>query len=284
LLLSRFWTEWLWFSQLGFTDVLATEWITRAVLFVLAAAVMGVVVWLNLHLAYRNRPMYVPTTPQQQDLDRYREAFEPLRRIVFVGVPVVAAFFAGTTATAQWKSALLAGNGVEWGKPDPHFHIDLSFFIFTLPFLRFIVSFLMAVAILSAVAAVFTHYLYGALQPTGQGQKISREARIHTGILAAIITLLIAVNYWLDRYSILAGGGDRFDGASFTDVNAVLPAKAILAVIGVFVALLFVWAGSQGNWRLPAVGVAMMEVSGILDGGAYPAILQSGRVATTDRV
>src|SRR5699024_2832011 len=108
----------------------------------------------------------------------------------------------------------------------------------------------------------------GALQPTGQGQKISREARIHTGILAAVITLLIAVNYWLDRYSLLAGGGDRFDGASYTDVNAVLPAKAILAVIGVFVALLFVWTGSRGNWRLPAVGVALLVGSGILVAGA----------------
>src|SRR5699024_5072374 len=59
---------------------------------------------------------------------------------------------------------------------------------------------------------------------------------------------------------------------------AVLPAKAILAVIGVFVALLFVWTGSRGNWRLPAVGVALMVVSGILVGGAYPAIIQAVRV------
>src|SRR5699024_5804164 len=103
--------------------------------------------WLNLHLAYRNRPMYVPTTPQQQDLDRYREAFEPLRRIVFVGGPVVAAFFAGTTATAQWKPALLALHGADWGQTDPPFGIDLSFLIFTLPLLRFIVCFVMAVAI-----------------------------------------------------------------------------------------------------------------------------------------
>src|SRR5699024_1539375 len=73
LILSRFWTEWLWYDQLGYTQVIRTEWITRAVLFVLGAAVMGGAVWLNLHLAYRNRPMYVPTTTQQQDLVRYRE-------------------------------------------------------------------------------------------------------------------------------------------------------------------------------------------------------------------
>src|SRR5699024_5021067 len=217
----------------------------------------------------------VPTTTQQQDLDRYREAFEPLRRAVFIGAPIVAAFFAGSTATAQWQSALLALHGESWGTSDPQFGIDLSFFMFTLPFLRFVVSFLMATAILSAVAAVFTHYLYGALQ---QGERIYRAARVHTAILAAVITVLIAVNYWLDRYSLLSQVGDRFDGASYTDINAVLPAKAILAVIGVFVALLFVWTGMRGNWRLPAVGVALMVVSAILVGGAYPAIVQAVRV------
>ncbi|HIZ35102.1 MAG TPA: UPF0182 family protein [Candidatus Ruania gallistercoris] len=278
LILSRFWTEYLWYDQLGYTQVIRTEWITRAVLFVAGALVMGAALWVNLRVAYRNRPMYVPTTPQQQDLDRYREAFEPLRRAVFVGAPIVAAFFAGSTATAQWQNALLALNGQEWGQNDPQFGVDLSFFMFTLPFLRFIVSFLLVAAILSAVVSVFTHYLYGALQPMGQGEKISRAARIHTAILAAVITLLIGANYWLDRYSLLSDVGDRFDGASYTDINAVLPAKAILAVIAVFVALLFVWTGARGNWRLPAVGVALMVVSGLLVGWAYPAVIQSVRV------
>ncbi|WP_246465168.1 UPF0182 family protein [Ruania alkalisoli] len=278
LILARFWTEWLWFEQLGFSQVIRTEWLSRAILFVIAFLVMGGALWINLRLAYRNRPMYVPTTPQQQDLDRYREAFEPLRRVVFTGGPIVAGFFAGSAATAQWQNALLAFNGNAWGSADPQHGIDLSFYVFVLPFVRFIVSFLMTTAIITAIATIFTHYLYGALQPAGNGERITRAARIHTAVLAAVIVAMIAANYWLDRYSILSNQGDRFDGASFTDINAVLPAKAILAAVAVFVALLFVWTGVRGNWRLPAVGVALMVVSGILVGGAYPAIVQSVRV------
>src|SRR5699024_8954372 len=75
-----------------------------------------------------------------------------------------------------------------------------------------------------------------------------------------------------------AGGGDWFDGASYTDVNAVLPAKAILAVIGVFVSLLFFWTGSRGYWRLSAVGVALMLVSGILFGVAFRSIILALRM------
>ena len=278
LVLARFWTEWLWFDQVGYIQVLRTEWITRAVLFVVAGPLMGGVIWLNLWLAYRHRPMYVPVTPQQQDLDRYREAFEPLRRMVFIGGPVVAGFFAGSAASIQWQAVLLALNGNRFGETDPQFGIDLSFYMFVLPFVRFLVSFLMTVTFFAAVAALFTHYLYGGLQPMGKGERISRAARVHVAIIAAVFTLLIAANYWLDRYSLLSKAGEPFDGASYSDVNAVLPAKAILAVVGVFVAVLFVYTGVRGNWRLPAVGVALMVVAGILVGGIYPAIVQGVRV------
>ncbi|MBZ2197604.1 UPF0182 family protein [Ruania sp. N2-46] len=283
LILARFWTEWLWFDQVGYSEVIRTEWVTRALMFVAGGVIMGGAIWLNLYLAYRHRPMYVPTTQQQQDLDRYREAFEPLRRIAFIGGPILAGFFAGSAASTQWQTALLALNGQEWGTTDPQFGIDLSFYMFTLPFLRFIVSFLMTTTFFCAVAAVFTHYLYGALQPMGRGEKISRPARIHVAILAAVFTLLIAINYWLDRYSLLSNDGDRFSGASYTDINAVLPAKAILAVIGVFVAVLFIYTGVRGNWRLPAVGVSLMVVSAILVGGIYPAIIQGVRVGPNEQ-
>jgi hypothetical protein len=47
--------------------------------------------------------------------------------------------------------------------------------------------------------------------------------------------LLIAANYWLDRYSILMGSNDRFDGASYSDVHAVIPSKEILTGVAVLV-------------------------------------------------
>lgn len=278
---SRLWTEWLWFDQLGYSEVLRTQWLSRAGLFVVGGLIMGGVIWLNLRLAYKHRPMYVPTTPQQQDLDRYREAFEPLRRVVFVAGPLVAAFFAGSAASTQWQSMLLAVNGQPFGETDPLFNMDVSFYVFTLPFLRFVVSFLMTVTFFGAAVALFTHYLYGGLQIVGNTagtQRISRAARVHIAVLAGVFVLFIAANYMLDRYSLLAGDGERWDGAFFTDVNAVIPARTILAVIGVFVAVLFFYTSARGSWRLPAIGVSLMVVSGVLAAGVYPAIIQAVRV------
>ncbi len=279
LILARYWTEWLWFGQLGFTEVIRTEWVTRIVLFIVAGALMGGVIWLNLFLAYRNRPMYVPVTTQHLELDRYREAFEPVRRLVFIVAPVLAGLFAGSTLSAQWKTVLVAFNGESFGQADPEFGMDLSFYLFSLPFWRMLVAFGMTLMFFSLIAAVFTHYLYGGLQVAGPGRRVSKAARVHLGVLAGVFTLLIAANYWLDRYSLLSKTGDRFDGAAYTDVNAVLPAKAILAVIGILVALLFFYTSARGTWRLPAIGVALMVVSAVVVGGIYPAVIQQVRVS-----
>ena len=274
LVLSRFWTEWLWFDQVGYSEVLLTQWTTRAGLFVAGFLLMGGVVWLNLRLAYKHRPMYVPTTPQQRDLERYREAFEPLRKLAFIAAPLVIGFFAASATATQWQPFLEALNGQPFGQADPQWGMDLSFYIFTLPMLRFAISFVMWTAIFGLAAAAFVHYLYGGIQVTGQ-RRAEKPARLQLSILAGIVVLLVGVNYWLDRYTLLNSPGDRFDGATYTEINAVLPARWILAFACVFVAALIFIFGTRGRWRLPVVGLALAVVTGLVAGVAVPAITQA---------
>ena len=281
MLTAQLWTEWLWFDAAGYLAVLRTEWVTRAVLFVLAFLVMAAAVYASLTIAYRSRPVYAPSTPEQASLDQYREMIEPLRRLVMLAAPAVLGFFAGIAAAAQWQTVLVFLNRVPFGVDDPQFGLDLSFYMFTLPALRFVVSFLMAVAVIAGISAVATQYLYGGLRfGAGSGERTTRPARLQLGITAAVIMLLIGANYWLDRYSILTrtGGGDVAAGASYTDVNAVLPSKIILAAVAFLVAVLFVVAAVRGTWRLPATGVGLMVVSAIVIGGIYPAVVQRFQV------
>ncbi len=278
LTLAQFWTEVLWFDQIGYIEVLRTQWVTQGVLFVLGAALMGGALFLNLALAYRKRPVYAPTTPEQQNLDRYRESIEPLRKLVTIAGPVLVGFFAGTATAARWQDFLLFVRQEPFGTDDPQFGLDVGFYAFTLPAVRFTVSFLMTTVFLSAIVTLVTHYLYGGVRLTPVGVRVTKAARIHLSVLAAIFVLLIAASYWLDRYSLMVNAGERFDGASYTDVNSVLPAKAILAGIAVVVAALFVATALRGDWRLPAIGVGLMVVSGVVIGGIYPYIVQQFQV------
>ncbi|MEE6287600.1 UPF0182 family protein [Georgenia sp. MJ173] len=279
MIMAQLWTEVLWFSHLEFERVLWIEWGTRAALFAVGGLVMGLAVFFALRMAYRSRPVYAPVTPEQQNLDRYRESVEPLRRLVMIGAPIVLALFAGASLSGSWTQVLMWINREPFGAVDPEFQLDIGFFVFTLPILRTAVSFLMTVVFISAIAMVVTHYLYGGIQLSGRTQKLTRAARVQLSIVAAIFVLLIAGNYWLDRYSLMVGENERFAGASFADVNANLPARTILAIIAVIIAVLFIVAAFRGNWLLPAAGVGVMVISGVVIGGIYPAIVQRFQVA-----
>jgi uncharacterized membrane protein (UPF0182 family) len=274
------WTDALWYGQLGFVSVYRTQLLMQVVLFVLGALVMAGAVLSSLLIAYRTRPVYVPTASEQSGIERYREALEPLRRVVVLAVPAVLGIFAGSAVTGQWQTVLLWWNGVSFGRDDPQFGLDVGFFVFTLPFVEFLVGFLTAVVVLTGIAAVVAHYLYGGVRLTGPGPRLTSAARIHLSVLAAVFLFLRAVDYWLGRYDLAVNFSGRFTGLNYTDAHASLTAKGILAGIALIVAALFiVGALVDGWWRsLPIYGVVGLLVCAIIIGGIYPAIVQRFQV------
>jgi uncharacterized membrane protein (UPF0182 family) len=273
---AQFLTEVAWFSAIGFSRVLWTGWIARAVLFVGGFAVMAIAVYAGFTVAHKNRPIYAPTG-QEATLDQYREAVEPLRKGVIVVIPLVIGFFAGLSAAGEWKNVLLAINSEPFGNQDPQFGLDAGFYVFHLPVLRALVTFLIAVVVVSALAALVTHYLYGGIRIGGQaaaGGNTTPAARMHLSIMAALLMLLLAAQYFLDRYSLLTSPNDTWDGASYSDVHALIPSRGILAGVAVLVAVAFIVGAIRKNWRLPLIGVGLMVVSAIIVGGVYPAVIQ----------
>ena len=127
-----------------------------------------------------------------------------------------------------------------FGTKDAQFHLDIGFFVFTLPWLRFVVGFLTMVIVLALIAAAVTHYLYGGLQLQARGERTTTAARVHLSLLLAVLVLVRAASYWLDRYSLTTKDSRLITGLTYTDTHAVMPAKAILAVAALMCAVLFV--------------------------------------------
>ncbi|MDR2380156.1 MAG: UPF0182 family protein [Bifidobacteriaceae bacterium] len=274
---SQIWTEVLWFKQINFLQVFTTQWIARIALFLAGFLVMGIVVWAAVTWAYRSRPVYAPTTDSEQVVGRYRDQFEPIRRYALIGIPAALGLFAAGNAAGRWETVLLALNSEPFGEVDPRFGLDIGFYVFQLPAIRFGVSFLMGVVLISLIAAMVIQYLYGGISLVGGTKpRLSKPARIQLGIGAAVFSLLIGVQYFLDRYSMLSQvNADGSDGAGYTAIHANIPAKLILACIAVFVAALFAVAAWRGDWKLPATGLGLMVLSAVVVGWAYPALIQN---------
>ncbi|WP_256840966.1 UPF0182 family membrane protein [Ornithinimicrobium cryptoxanthini] len=279
---AQLWTEFLWYESVGFRNVITTRLVTQAVLFFSAAVVTALLVWSSLHLAYRNRPIYAPSSPEQANLDRYRAALDPVRRLVFIGAPILLGLFAGSAMASQWQTVLMWINRQPFGVVDPQFGIDVGFFVFTLPWLSTLVSFATLTLGLALIGALMTHYIYGGLQLQGPGDKTTRAARIHLSILLALLVGVRAIAYWVERYALSTAEHGRMTGMTYTDVNAVLPTRGVLAIAALLCALLFLSTIWTHNWRFPLIGLAGMIVIALLVGGAYPALIQELRVKPSE--
>ena len=282
---TRLWVDLLWFQSVGFSGVFTKTLGVRAVLFVIGALVAGGSVALSLSLGYRTRPIYAPVSPEQASLDRYREQVEPLRRLATLVIPIAIGLIAGATASQSWKVVLLWTNRSPFGVRDKQFNLDIGFFVFTLPFLRFVLGLLVACVVLSTIAAFVTHYLYGGLRLQGGGDRTTTAARVHLSVLVGLFLVLRGASYWLDRYSLTTAShtlASDFTGMTYTDVNAVLPAKLFLAIAAVVIGLLFVASIWTGSWRLPAIGVSLLLICAIAVGGLYPAAVQRFQVRPSE--
>ncbi|MFC2731055.1 MAG: UPF0182 family protein [Pauljensenia sp.] len=278
---SSFWTEILWFQQMHATRILLTRWGVIAGLAVVGVVLSVAVLRIMIGLAHRHR-VSSKRGEATANLRQYQDAIEPFKKLAFWLVALVLGIPAGLRLAEGWQTVLTWLNATPFGKTDPIFGWDISFFVFTLPFLELVVSFLLHLVVLSLVVSIVASYLYGGLQVVPRPHA-TVPVRRHLGILAAVASVIIGVQYWIGRYSLLTQSGDNIDGAMYADVNATLPAHSILAAISVAVAALFLVAAFRGTWRLPTIGVVVTVVAALVIGGAYPALIEQFRVRPNAR-
>ncbi|MBA2953837.1 UPF0182 family protein [Nocardioides sp. MAH-18] len=279
---ARLYTDRLWFKSGGYGEVFSIMFWTRTGLFLVFGALMGIVVGVNMYLAFRFRPFFRPSSPEQNGLDRYRDAVTPIRTWLLVGISVVLGAFAGSSAIGQWRSYLLWRHGGSFGEKDRWFGKDIGFYVFELPWLHYLVDFTMAVLVVALIAAAVVHYLYGGIRLQTSRDRLSGAAQVQLSVLLGLFVLAKAADYWLDRFDLVTRSGPRITGMNYTGHNAVLPAKNILLGIAIICAVLFFINIWRRTWLLPSVGLALLAVSAILLGLIWPGIVQQFQVKPSE--
>ncbi|CAB4669017.1 MAG: UPF0182 family protein [Actinobacteria bacterium] len=280
--LSGFYADLLWFRSVDFVSVWSTVLTTKISLFIIFGLVTSLFISTNVYLAFRTRPIYVPVSIEADNLERYRGQLEPIRRWVLVAIAVGFFYFAGTSGMALWEPWLQFKNSTSFGIKDSQFGLDISFFVFKLPFYEALIAWAISTLILTIIAAAAVHYLYSGIRLQAAEDKTTVAARIQLSVLLGILVLIKAVAYWFDRYALELKEGRLITGLSYTDVNALLPAKAILAGISLICALLFFANIIRRSWVLPAAGLSLLVISSLLISGIYPAAIQQFQVKPSE--
>ena len=279
---SGYYIDWLWFKSVGFTSVWSTVLFTKIQLFLIVGLLTAAIIASNIYIAFKRRPLYVPTTVEISGVERLRAQIEPIRRLVFIGLILALTYFAGSSGMVFWKEWVLFNNASDFGVKDPQFGIDVAFFAFKLPMYQALIGWGISTLILATLASVFIHYMYGGIRTQVQTDRTTVAARVQISILLGLIVLLKAIAYWFDRYALVLKEGRLITGLTYTDVNALLPAKAILSAIAVVCSLLFFANIVRRSWLLPAAGTALMVISSVLIAGIYPGAIQQFQVKPSE--
>jgi uncharacterized membrane protein (UPF0182 family) len=277
-------TDWLWFQEVGFAQVFTTSLTYKVILAVIFGALFGLLLYVNVKWAAET-----PRGPRFTAQDNVIELPSPdlvdplLRRLLLPGALLVA-IFAGPQAGSHWETALLFFNAGSFGLADPVFDRDIGFYVFRLPALRAVVTWLSFALMLALFATAITYLLYQGLQYTQRGLFLTQRARTHLLTLIAIFLAVKAGSYALDTFNVLYSTRGVSFGASYTDVYAVLPSLRILALVALAAAALTVYQIQRPGFRYLLLGVGILAVVHILGLQLYPNLLQRFRVVPNEIV
>lgn len=274
-----FYTDWLWFRQLGYEEVLVKIVITRAVLFTLALLLFLGLGFIGLRGAARSsdRP---PLAGARLEAVDYHFAHKFLVRGAAVLV-LMGAVFLGMFAAAEWETVLLALEAVPFGDTDPIFGRDFSFYIFTLPALRLAHGWLLSAVLCLGILLVGFQYVTGNLR--GDPDWLGGTVRKRLAVLGGALLLLIAVGHWLGRFELLFSPTGTVFGVGYTDDHVNLPGRTLLAGVATVAAGLVVFAGlTSRSIRWIASPVAGWFVTWIVVGTVAPAAVQRLRVEPSE--
>jgi len=270
----RFFTDILWFREVGLSSVLFTSLSTQFLVGLSVGAAVAALVWINLVIAARLAPTYrigmVDASGRPDPIERYRELLAPHLGAVRLGAAAALGLLAGLGGAAAWQDYLLWANRVPFGTSDPQFGKDIGFFVFELPLYGNVLDWIwfgLGAALLTSAAA---HYFHGSVRPENRLSGISSGALAHLSVLLGLLALVKAAQYYLGAYELVFSPRGAVTGASYTDVTAQLPALRLLAIISVLSAVLFLVNIAVRRPELPLAAIGIWVLTAFLAGAAWP--------------
>ena len=285
--LAGFVVEVLWYNEIGQSPVFWHTLWTKIWLGVVFGLLFFALLYINLVIARRIRPEEMVVPNPLDPLERVRDATEPyLRWLLPLGAAVLA-LLVGLSVSGNWQVYLLWRNaaGVSFGTTEPLFHRDPAFYVFSLPWLRFLQGWLFSSLIGVTLLVAIGHVLWGGIRPQAPAfaDKVTPAARAHLSVLLGLVMLVKAWGYWLGRFDLLTSQRGVVEGASYTEVKAQLPALNFLTLVAVICAILFFLNIRTKQWSLPIVAVALLAIVSVLLGTAYPAFIQQFKVKPNEQ-
>ena len=279
--LKGFYVDLLWFDSVGYDSVFWKSITAKTLLFLaglfISILVLGTNIWLARKLS--------PQGPEQSFIEEIDvSALRKVVSVILIAATLLLAVIFGSVAGSSWQTILAWINGIDFaGRTDPQFGRNISFYMFQLPAYQMIQGWFLSLIVMSVLGSVAVYGLSISLQ--GFQLQITRGMRIHLSVLVGLIFILISIGTYLSIFELVLSEGGIIFGATYTDINAVLPARYVVVALALFAGLVTIANGflSNNGYKLPLFAFSIWVIAGIVGGAIYPNFVQSFQVAPNER-
>ncbi|MEO6727048.1 MAG: UPF0182 family protein [Blastocatellia bacterium] len=280
-----FYTEWLWFQELGYQRVFSTTLLTKLGLGLITVLVATVLVWLNFKLALRLSRAYSRIV-RHIIVNKERVPLPDIARFIerwVLPISLLIGIFFGLGIWESWEVILQFRHQVPFAEADPIFGRNIAFYFFTLPLLELIAQLLFLFVIVCLIGAGVLYALRGGINLGGKSPLIERAPRKHLLGLVAAFFLVLAWRAYLEMPNLLFSSNGPVAGASYTDIAARLPLLWLEVGAALLVAALAIATMFSSRIRLLLMGLAIYALT-LAGGWLYPSLVQRFSVAPNELV
>jgi uncharacterized protein len=254
-----YYVDALWFGSLGYAEVfrktISLQWLVFAAFF--AATFLMLYGWfLALWRTYQpdllgSGPIFVGGRPIRLPVERM---LRPIGLVVTLGI----AFVTGTNMMLEWSRFALY-----WYAPhadgivDPIFGRPLNFYLFALPAWQFITGWLLTLAVIACVIAIFFVFVTGSIPALARrgGRELPLPWRGFS-IAFAFLLLTLAMRVYIGRFERLFDDHTIFGGVTYTDAHVMLTGLLVVCVgliLGAAIAAINAVSAPRMRWLFAAV-------------------------------
>ncbi|MBS10655.1 MAG: hypothetical protein CME19_03505 [Gemmatimonadetes bacterium] len=279
--LVGYYTDWLWFEAAAYDSVFWKTVKARFSSGVFFGALAAVIVGTNLYYAckFTRFALEVDGSPFEEGQIPGEGLLRSKRGYVIATAALI--FVMGSIGAGQWPLVWRYLDGQPFGVTDPIFGNDVGWYVFSLPFYNFLVSFLIGGLVVSAIVCGLTYVASGGIRIQERIQLMPRPMA-HFSALGGVFLLLVAVNYRLKVYGLLTSRGRIFTGANYVDVNVQIWAYWLLVILFIAASVLFFLNVSRRETRYPIYGLGILVGGAVVVGSVPGAVVQKLIVDPTE--
>jgi uncharacterized membrane protein (UPF0182 family) len=266
---TRLIVDALWFGELGYVSVFRTRILTQVVLAGAGFAIAFTALFVTLRLALRRSPLL--RLGPRTELDLALWSLERRATALVLGLAALIAVGLAGALAREWSTFLAFVHRVPYGLADPIFDRDVGFYLFTLPALRAAHGWLTVVVVVAGFATAGLYALRGGLVDR---HGIRMPVRLHLGVFAQLLLLLLAAHFFLAQYDVLRSTRGVVFGAGYTDVNAALPGVRVLIVATIAAAAALAYGIGRGRLLWAGSGPLGLLIVYVLAAVGTPGTLQ----------